>query len=204
MSARLVLFCICSVLLHLATILLLFNSEKFAADYSQSRPAPAAHANALIVNLLHFEKPLATPILQAPVAPLAFTTPADSPRAEVMPTAVQPPMPPRELEPDSGFAKAGTLTRRPLPVDDVDLDVRAIDEVAITTTIELTVLVDVDGTVAGVSTAVDDPTAKIFAERVAERFLKVRFRPGEIDGKSVRSEWRITVVSEPAPARPRQ
>lgn len=95
------------------------------------------------------------------------------------------------------YLPSGRLTRLPVPLDDIDLNVTAIDEVALEGVIELTILVEADGTVTHVSTMVDHDSVRQYADRVAARFQNARFSPGEIDGKAVRSKVQITVVSEP-------
>lgn len=91
----------------------------------------------------------------------------------------------------------GRLTRRPFPLADIDLDDTALDEVAVEGSIELTILVDVDGSVVRVTASANRDNAREFADRIAARFQSVRFSPGEIDGKAVKAELQITVVSEP-------
>ena len=89
------------------------------------------------------------------------------------------------------------LTRTPFPLSNVDLDVLAIDEVAFAGAIELTILVEADGTVARVSSKVDRDDVRTYVDRVAARFQRTQFSPGEIDGRAVRSKLLITVVSDP-------
>lgn len=89
------------------------------------------------------------------------------------------------------------LTRRPFPLSHIDLNVSVIDEVAHEGAIELTIMVEVDGTVSNVLTSVDHDSASLYTERIAARFRSALFSPGEIDGKPVKSKVQITVVSEP-------
>ena len=91
----------------------------------------------------------------------------------------------------------GRLTRLPFPLTDIDLNVSEIDDVAFEGVIELTLWVEADGTVAHVETTSDHDGARQYADRVAARFERALFSPGEIDGKAVRSKVQITVVSEP-------
>lgn len=95
------------------------------------------------------------------------------------------------------YFASGQLTRLPSPLTDVDLNEESIDAIAVKGVVELTIWVEVDGTVANVSSFVENENARQFANRIADRFLRTRFSPGEIDGKTVRSELKITVVSEP-------
>lgn len=95
------------------------------------------------------------------------------------------------------YSPSGRLTRMPSPVTNIDLNIAEIDAAAMTATIELTVLVRADGTVADVSTFVQDDKARHFADLIASRFLSARFSPGEIDGKAVNAEFKAIVISEP-------
>lgn len=95
------------------------------------------------------------------------------------------------------YSPSGRLTRMPSPVIDIDLNVAEIDAAAMAVVIELTVLVKSDGTVADVSTFMQDDKARHFADLIASRFLSARFSPGEIDGKAVNAEFKVTVISEP-------
>lgn len=95
------------------------------------------------------------------------------------------------------YFPTGRLTRLPFPLSHIDLNVSAIDEVAHEGAIELTIMVEVDGTVSRVLTSVEHDSASLYAERIAARFRSALFSPGEIDGKAVKSKAQITVVSEP-------
>ena len=97
-----------------------------------------------------------------------------------------------------GYFPAGRLTRLPDPITDIDLNITSIDEVALEGEIELTILIDIDGIVVDVSTSVDQGSARVFADRVATCFRSTRFTPGEINGKAVRSQLKIKIVSEPS------
>lgn len=57
-------------------------------------------------------------------------------------------------------------------------------------------MIDMDGTVANIRIPAQSGDAEIFAAHVAERFRLARFSPGEIDGRPVRSEMKIKIVSE--------
>jgi len=97
----------------------------------------------------------------------------------------------------SGYFLPDRLTRLPTPLTDIDLNATEIDEVALEGEIELTLLIDADGTVTDILTSVDQDNARIFADRVAARFQNARYSPGEINGTAVRSQLRIKIVSEP-------
>lgn len=95
------------------------------------------------------------------------------------------------------YLPPGRLTRMPSPINEIDLNIAELDAEATEVVIELTVLVKADGTVADVSTFVEDDKARHFVDLIASRFLRARFSPGEIDGKAVNSEFKVIVVSEP-------
>ena len=63
----------------------------------------------------------------------------------------------------------------------------------------MTILVNEAGIVIDVIPVIGSESARAFVERVAQRFKSTRFTPGEINGKAVKSQVRITVVSENLP-----
>lgn len=95
------------------------------------------------------------------------------------------------------YVSPGRLTRPPVPLEEVDLNVAPIDEVAVAGSFELTLLIDETGQVVDVLMPDDSNGTSLYASRVTERFKKARFVPGEINGISVKSRLPITVVSEP-------
>jgi len=97
---------------------------------------------------------------------------------------------------DHEYAIAGHLTRLPAPITDIDLNVPGINDSDVTGKVELTVLIDRNGNVTDVIPVVEMESARVFAERVAQRFRMAQFKPGEIDGKAVNAQLRITVMSE--------
>jgi len=97
---------------------------------------------------------------------------------------------------DRDYVIAGRLTRLPVPITDIDLNVAGINDSDVTGKVELTVLVDGAGAVVDVIPAIEMESARAFAERIAARFRIARFKPGEINGKAVNAQLRITVVSE--------
>ncbi len=101
-----------------------------------------------------------------------------------------------EPVPDQEYVMAGRLTRLPVPMTDIDLNVVGINDSDVIGKVELTVLINSDGTVADVVPVVEMESASAFAERVAQRFRIARFMPGEVNGKAVNAQVRITVVSE--------
>ncbi|MDB5762388.1 MAG: hypothetical protein JWQ21_1383 [Herminiimonas sp.] len=100
------------------------------------------------------------------------------------------------LLPNQDYLPLGRLTRLPVPVADIDLNVAEISDVALPGTIELTVLINADGTVADVVMPIKNERTRVFADRVAERFKSARFIPGEMDGRAIKSRLEITVVYE--------
>lgn len=97
---------------------------------------------------------------------------------------------------DQDYAAAGRLTRLPVPTTDVDLNVAGINDIDVIGKIELTVLISRAGIVVDVIPVAEIESARVFAERVAQLFRNARFIPGEIDGKAVKSQLRLTVISE--------
>ena len=96
----------------------------------------------------------------------------------------------------SYYFQAGRLTRLPAPVSDIDLDVPDIHDMAFTGVTELTILIDERGTVIDVLTSMEPEGIPLFVDLVIARFKNARFIPGEINGKAVKSQLQITVVSE--------
>lgn len=194
LRARLGAFLLLSLCVHLAG--LWFLGRVGPIDYSDAAimSSPARMPKVLTVSFDARENPdleLASqlPGTKALVADQETTAATN----EVIESAEQVP---KVLDRDIYFA-TGQLTRLPFPLTDIDLNETAIDEVALSTVIELTILVDVYGTVADVVTTIGHDSARIFADRVAAHFYSARFSPGEIDGKAVRSKLQVTVVSEP-------
>lgn len=94
------------------------------------------------------------------------------------------------------YFPAGRLTRLPVPLVDIDLDIPEIKEAAFSGQMELSVLIDENGIVIDVLGAIETDMVRTFSDLVTERFKNARFVPGEIDGKAVKSQLQITVVSE--------
>ena len=97
------------------------------------------------------------------------------------------------------YFSAGQLTRQPYPLGDIDLSDAAIDEVATEGAVELTILVDEYGVVIDVRMSAEGNAAREFLDRISLRFQGVRFSPGEIDGRAVKSELKVVIVSESNP-----
>jgi hypothetical protein len=94
------------------------------------------------------------------------------------------------------YVTTGKLTRLPTPIAEIDLDVDEVKEVAVAGSVRLRILINADGTVAEVLSADDDESLRAFSERVAGIFKRTRFTPGEIDGRAVKAQLEINVVSE--------
>jgi hypothetical protein len=95
------------------------------------------------------------------------------------------------------YQPQGRLTRVPAPMPGTDL---TVEPLPFSVKIEFTVLVDARGAVADV-TYPPQPgrLTRVFADRVVERLKTARFTPGEIDGKPVPSELKMTIVTEQLP-----
>lgn len=100
--------------------------------------------------------------------------------------------------PSTEFIPTGRLTRLPAPIGEINLDMPSNVSSAINAKIDLTVQIDVFGSVVDViiPTQLDDKTTA-FAQNIAKRFKYAHFSPGEINGNPVPSLLIITVVSEP-------
>ncbi|MDQ9169781.1 energy transducer TonB [Oxalobacteraceae bacterium R-40] len=99
-------------------------------------------------------------------------------------------------EPHQEYVTTGKLTRLPAPIAEIDLDVDEVKEVAVAGSVRLRILINADGTVAEVLSADDDEALRVFSERVAGIFKRTRFTPGEINGRAVKAQLEINVVSE--------
>jgi hypothetical protein len=98
--------------------------------------------------------------------------------------------------PVQDFVAVGLLTRLPKPVADVELNVSGINDTTAAGKIEMLILINVDGTVADVIPEVEMEKDRDIADRIAKRFKRARFTPGEINGVAVKSKLRIMIVSE--------
>jgi hypothetical protein len=206
MNARIAGFFFCSVLLH-ATLYCLFEGgyeRAGMASHDESAEAARRATAALKVQLIAAARPApaepetsATTLAQAAPATadaIAKTTPRESLPAEPEPAGSPPESEP--VAPDQGYLPPGRLTRPPAPREDIDLNADGVNEHALPGKMELTILVDASGAVDDVIISITTEEARPFAERIAQRFKMARFAPGEIDGKPVKSQLRIMVVSE--------
>jgi hypothetical protein len=99
--------------------------------------------------------------------------------------------------PMQGYFVAGKLTRLPVPLIPVDLNIPPISHLQPNQSIQITLLIDANGGVARVIRSSDDEKSKEFFELIAAQFRKVEFAPGEIEGERVKSQLTIAVISEP-------
>jgi hypothetical protein len=198
---------LCSASLHLASVGMCWEGDVvetgMATGVLTSNPMHIAYITILPENMSKppseawdgqmqaLENTTTTPLLHRPED-------TDVAKSKQEPTTQQ-----QEAVP-SGYLSAGRLTRAPRPVTDIDLNDPALNNLAFTGELELTLLIDVDGTVANVVIPVQSGSGENFANHIAERFRHARFSPGEIDGKRVRSEMKIKVVSEDPTADARQ
>lgn len=94
------------------------------------------------------------------------------------------------------YSTAGTLTRLPSPITNIDLDVADVKEVAVPGSVRLTLFIDADGMVTQVISASEDDALHAFSTHVAEIFKRARFTPGEVNGMAVKAQLEIEIVSE--------
>lgn len=191
-GARFSLVVLLSLILHLAGLLILGKRDPF--EYGASIRLHQGDGNALVfpVRMVVQESSLSPTVSAineglAPVEVSKNDALIDESRSSA-----------RNKNGDShhDYHTPGRLTRLPFPLAEIDLNEAAIDEVAIEGSVELTVSVNEDGTVANVSTANKNENVRRFVDRIGALFLTVRFSPGEIDGKAVKAQFKIEVVSE--------
>ncbi len=94
------------------------------------------------------------------------------------------------------YLDTGRLTRLPAPATEVDLNIAELQAMSLTGFVKLTILIEANGTVSHVLSSAENDDLRDFAQQVAEIFKRARFIPGEVNGKPVRSQLDITVVSE--------
>jgi hypothetical protein len=100
------------------------------------------------------------------------------------------------LESAEEYALSGRLTSLPTPLADIDLNTSSINSGSFAGKTELTLLIGANGIVDEVITASEPEEARAFLEQVAVRFKNTRFKPGEIDGRAVKSRLQVTIISE--------
>jgi len=207
-KGRLSVFLFCSLALHMAMVGMLGNDSLAWYGFASGRahtmqlpapvtvrllPAEDARGNGIDVRLnvsaTSSRGPSATVISRA--APISAYPAADTTQEAISRTTG--PQPQLTLP---EFVSSGQLTRLPAPAHHIDLNIADITLLPYEGKVDLTIFIDAAGMVARVAHAGEGSDAEVFAELVAERFRKARFVPGEIDGRPVPSQVRITVVSE--------
>lgn len=195
-ETRFSLVVLLSLILHLAGLWVFLGGDTFeygvVKRIQQDGPTALEFSVHLVVNKNSFSQTVLA-INESPTS--AEVSKINDTKIEASPSSV------RNQNDDShhNYYDPGRLTRLPFPLAEIDLNEAAIDEVAIEGSIELTVSVNEDGTVANVSTANKNENVRRFVDRISTRFLTVRFSPGEIDGKAVKAQFKIEVVSEVLP-----
>jgi hypothetical protein len=200
MNPGLVKFSLCSLGLHAAIFLWLWHPTSF---HSGIAVEARDRSNAVIATLLqgtrlpeqpptaeHAEKSTALPTGRG-----ARTTPFAVAESKPLNIAEM-----EMLSPGGIYLPAGQLTRLPAPISDIDLNVADINAIEFSGTAELNLMIDADGTVAHIVLPDSAEVDRTFSERVAERLRQAHFLPGEIDGKAVKSQVRIVVVSKRLPS----
>lgn len=197
MKAHIAKFSICSLGLHVVVLSLFWHIRPF-------EHGGVPHAKGFPMTV--------TVSLKAGDTDAITPTPSEERQvSEDITPVVQPSTSPSELEdpetpaaqnflPSNDYLSSGKLTQQPSPVTPIDLNIAEISGIAFSGSVDLTILIDVDGAVVDVIPSSEAENAGEFIERVVERFRSARFTPGEINGRPVRSQVRVTVVSEELPS----
>lgn len=199
MTMRLTEALFCSLCLHLAAIWVFRHGTpaEYLLILRGEDNAVAARANVLMATLLTARTVSAT----IPAHPLPENKIAVKPEKPLDRDSAKSEesnsFDPAEALP---YLPAGRLTRPPVLLSDIDLNVAEITELAHPGRIELTILIDANGLIADVLPSVENADMRLFADRVAARLSSVRFLPGELEGNPVKSQLKIIVVSEDLPA----
>lgn len=195
MNARLLKFLLCSLALHLACLWIFWREDFAPYGTIRTLPGKGATSSGLTIRIVASNKNQnpAVPVQPGKEEPMEMHDSA----ANIKKSGEQAkPLTDNALS--GNYFPAGSLTRLPEPITDIDLNTTAIDEVAVAGKAELTLLIDSDGTVADVLEAVEGEDASVFSGLIAQRFRNARFTPGEINGKAVKAALKITVISEPS------
>ncbi|GAB3549351.1 hypothetical protein GCM10027343_30940 [Noviherbaspirillum agri] len=197
MNVDIAKFSICSLALHAALFSWFGHISPFEhGGTSRDRKTPLTVSVSLLPSdMATTERPLPADTVFSESAPSTEESPAS-------PAAVESPSPPatQDVTASNDYLASGKLTQQPSPLAPIDLNVADVSGIAFSGTVDLTILIDVDGTVVDVIPSTDAEEAREFTERVVERFKSARFRPGEINGRPVQSQVRVTVVSEELPS----
>ncbi len=217
MSAQLVKFFLCSVCLHAAAFGLLFQATpvSHSLENNARTTRPPVTARLITSEAQQLALPIATEPKSEPepkfvldqklsvedmltqasqvIERLGFLPDLESLNNTGEQHTDTAPFPPTAQD----YLPVDRLTLRPTPVAPIDLNVAALNQIAIAGKLELTVLVNAEGFVvdAFTSIAAENPTRE-FADRVVALFKNARFKPAELDGRPVKSQLQIIVVSE--------
>jgi hypothetical protein len=178
-----------SALMHLSAVAFLAQSDSAQRGFAGDGNAAGPPSTMSIVPVADMADESLSPAPHAAEAAM----PDEPPAGTVMPATLpryDTPTPPAEYLP------RGKLTRAAHPLEEIDLNDASLGESGFEGEIELVLLIERDGRVGEVIVPAVDDRVAAFAERAAARFRAARFSPGEVDGRPVRSELRIKVVSE--------
>lgn len=173
-----------------------------SSSAAQTSPAPAPEPQSEPTSL-SVAAPAATPEVQAEaVAATAATGPASAPQS-ASPASASPPTPSFGLivpggDRDADYFPRALLSLAPIPLDTVVIGYPPIENDRGHHVSELTLFIDETGRVARVR--VDGAALPPALEDAARRaFVEARFRPGEADGRAVKSQIRVEVVFDNRP-----
>jgi hypothetical protein len=206
MPPRLATFLLISLGFHLAGLFLLQRDGHFQYGSTHGASAPGIASPALTVSIVaeHYAEIQTATVLPAPALAEPISPPITPIETELGNGTALPGASAKESD-ALEYLAAGQLTRLPVPITDVDLNVAAINDIAIDGEIKLTLFVNTDGEIDYVVSSLDkNEAARVFADRIKERFKNAHFTPGEINGKAVNSQIRITVISESLPGMERR
>ncbi|MBC3870493.1 energy transducer TonB [Undibacterium oligocarboniphilum] len=194
MNARLLKFLLCSLALHLTCLWIFWRGDFAPYGTVKTLPGKVTAPSGLTIRIVASSKN------QNPAIPVPSKeeVPAETHDSSVnIKNSNEQAKLQTENVLSENYFPAGSLTRLPEPVTDIDLNIPAIDEVAVAGKTELTLLIDSDGTVVNVLESGENEDEWAFSRLIAQHFRNARFIPGEINGKAVKSALKITVISEP-------
>lgn len=197
MNVRLFNFALCSICVHIAVPWLLLHAGTFELGIARGMDNIQQVLSVKIITEEIDRQATArvtvdtTSSLDPAASVDEMPVPSTSQKAEAAAVAAA-----LQTAADHDYATAGRLTRLPSPLYDIDLNVPEISASGFRGEARLTLRIDADGSVADVISSDEPPALNEFTERVAARFRSARFVPGEIDGRPVKSQLQITVVSE--------
>jgi hypothetical protein len=190
MKARLAVFSLCSLSVHLLALSMLGPEATFEHGTTRSNDASALRVRIVASDPALQMRPREAVELQNPhlesLTRQVHASPAES-------TPVPTPVGPVAAQ---EYLQRGQLTRLPTPLSEIDLNAVQLGEMGFSGQLELVVMIDAEGAVVEVRNYAIEENARAFADGVAAHFRNARFTPGEVHGRPVRSQLRITVVSE--------